>query len=86
MEKQEIKLRCLEAAVQLAIASGQDKKLKYVLDAAKEMVEWVSETTCKKEITPEDLGYRNIQQFQPHIVPTVKPNIPPFEVMCQSQT
>lgn len=85
MEKQEIKLRCLEAAVQLAIASGQDKKLKYVLDAAKEMVEWVGEGGSFKEFTPHTPIYSPPPSFKPYI-PTVTPCSPPFEVTCQSQT
>lgn len=84
MEKQEIKLRCLEAAVQLAIASGQDKKLKYVLDAAKEMVEWVGEEVSFKEFTPQTPTYCSPPSFQQYI-PTVTPCSPPFEVICQSQ-
>jgi len=82
MEKQEIKLRCLEAAVQLAIASGQDKKLKYVLDAAKEMVEWVGEGSSLKEFTPQPPTYSPPPSFQPYI-PTITP---PFEVTCGTGT
>lgn len=43
MEKQEIKLRCLEAAVQLAAYTNKEQKVKYVLDTAKDLLKWVEE-------------------------------------------
>lgn len=43
METQEIKLRCLEAAVQLAAYTNKEQKVKYVLDTAKDLLKWVEE-------------------------------------------
>ena len=43
MGKQEIKLRCLEAAVQLAAYTNKEQKVKFVLDTAKDLLKWVEE-------------------------------------------
>ena len=41
METQEIKLRCLEAAVQLAAYTNKEQKVKYVLDTANDLLDWI---------------------------------------------